>query len=399
MKCRACFGERLFPFVDLGWQPPSNDFAGGGRYQYPLKVVVCEDCGLGQLSEDVPPDHIFDEHYAYFSSTSPTWVADRKALAKRMTNECRLRHDELVIDIGGNDGYYLKHFLGTCRVLNVEPSESVAKVAVEEGIETRVEFWGAETCKGIEAVLINATNVLAHTPDMDGMIAGIAGALAPNGIATLEFPLFSNLIVNNQLDTIYHEHYSYISVKALRAVLERHGLRIWRVEELGTHGGSVRVFACKLSARFREEASVGRVAAGEVWAPNFDFQRQAHEVKTSTLRYLAALGEQSTVVGYGAPAKATVLCNYLGLDNNFIQYTVDDSPAKQGKCIPGTNIPIVSFDYHAGRDTPHAIFVFAWNLLEPLAIKLRKHYAEKGVRGNALPTLVTAIPRLTITKI
>jgi len=396
MKCRACFSTNLSPFVDLGWQPPSNDFIHAGHKQYPLKMNVCEDCGLGQLSNDVPPEEIFNGAYAYFSSASPTWVADRKALAKRMINECRLRHDELVIDIGGNDGYYLTHFHGTCRLLNYEPSASVAKAAIEDGIETRQEFWGAETAKGIEAVLINATNVLAHTPDMDGFIQGIAGALAPNGIATLEFPLFSNLIKHNQLDTIYHEHYSYISVSALRTVLERHGLRIWRVEELDTHGGSVRIFACKLSARFREEASVARVTAGELWAPDVDFQKKAHDVKTSTLRYLAALGEQSQVIGYGAPAKATVLCNYLGLDRDFIQYTIDDSPAKQGHCIPGTNIPIVSFDYHAGQMSPEVIFVFAWNLLEPVAIKLRKQYADLY---ESAPTLVTAIPRLTITKL
>ena len=393
MKCRACFSENLSPFVDLGWQPPSNDFEGKGMYQYPLKVVVCEDCGLGQMEYDVAPDEIFNDDYAYFSSASPTWVADRKALADRMINEFRLDGASLVIDIGGNDGYYLEHFKGV-GVLNYEPSESVAKVSEQKGIKTRREFWGPETARKIGADLINATNVLAHTPDMDGFIAGVAGALAPSGVATFEFPLFSNLIANNQLDTIYHEHYSYISVRALRTVLDRHALRIWRIEQLATHGGSVRVFACKRDARYREEASVESVAGSERFAPNYDFQRQAKDIKTSTLRYLASLREQSQVVGYGAPAKATVLCNYLGLDHDLIQYTVDDSPAKQGKCIPGTNIPIVSFDQHAKQMTPDVIFVFAWNLLEPIATKLRKFY-----HLHQPPTLVTAIPNLTITKL
>jgi hypothetical protein len=394
MKCRACFGIKLQEFVDLGYQPPSNDFTFGGLKQYPLKVVVCEDCGLGQMEHDVDEKEIFNDHYAYFSSASPTWVADRKALADRMTNELRLESGSLVIDIGGNDGYYLEHFLGTCGVLNYEPSANVAEAAEQKGIKTRCEFWGQDTARKIGADLINATNVLAHTPDMDGFIAGVAGALAPQGVATLEFPLFTNLIKFNQLDTIYHEHYSYISIRALQPVLERHGLRIWRIEELATHGGSVRVFAAHKASRFREEESVERVRASELFAPDIDFEAKARKVKWDLLEYLSETGP---VAGYGAPAKATVLANYCGLANDIIQFTVDDSPAKQGHDIPGTNIPIISFDELGDWDKPPAFLIFPWNLKAPIAEKLRRFYSSYDLPPSARPHIVTAIPKLEYT--
>lgn len=397
MKCRACFGENLKPFVDLGLQPASNDYRAEADIQtiYRLRMVVCEDCGLGQLDLNVNPTTIFDD-YMYFSSASPTWVADRKAFADRMVNELRLDEGSLVVDIGSNDGYLLKHFVDRgVQVLGYEPAGNVAEVARASGVPTKVAFWGPKI-HAVNADLVNATNVLAHTPDMDGFIAGVAASLALGGVATFEFPLFTNLIKSNQLDTIYHEHYSYISIVALEPVLSRHGLRIWRIEELPTHGGSVRIFACKQDARWLEEDSVARVTASEVWAPDYDFESKARRVKWDLLAFLEEhRGER--IVGYGAPAKATVLCNYAGLGADIIDYVVDDSPAKQGKFVPGTNIPIVPFSHLAeANPLPDHILVFAWNLLEPITGKLRRHYAGEPRR---LPQLITAIPELTITNL
>ena len=401
MRCRACFSEKLTPFVDLGYQPPSNDYAHKGKFQYPLKVEVCGVCGLGQMSHDVPPRDIFNHDYAYFSAASPSWVADRKALAERMVNMFNLQSSSLVVDIGGNDGYYLEHLISYSGVLNYEPSASVARVSEEKGIQTEQTFWGRDTpVRHLNADLINATNVLAHTPDLDGFIAGIADALAPQGAATLEFPLFSNLIKFNQLDTIYHEHYSYISIPALQYVLGRNGLRLWRIEELATHGGSVRAFACRPLARYCEEASVKAVQASEHWATAVDFEAKARKVKWDLLEFLGEARQDGRIIGYGAPAKATVLCNYAGLDTSVIDFTIDDSPAKQGNQIPGTNIPILPFAELAscGGDLSY-IFLFAWNLLEPIKAKLQKHYDQISLAPRYRPRIVTAIPELTVTNL
>jgi hypothetical protein len=398
MACRACFSGNLRPFVDLGCQPPSNDYAHKGKFQYPLKVEVCENCGLGQMVHDVPPRDIFNYDYAYFSAMSPSWVADRRALAARMINMFALQSSSLVIDIGGNDGYYLEHLQPHCRVLNYEPAESVARVSREKGIETVTEFWGSHLDTApLQATLINATNVLAHTPDMNSFITAVRPALALDGVVTFEFPLFSNLIEHNQLDTIYHEHYSYISVGALRTILERHGMRIWRIEELATHGGSVRVFASERDSRYCQEESVARIETFERWAPNADFESKAQKVKWDLLGFLAEARTAGRIIGYSAPAKATVLANYVGLDTSVLDLTVDDSPAKQGQRIPGTNIPIVPFDKMDEGGVPAYILLFAWNLLEPIKAKLSKHYHE--LRPNLRPRLVTAIPELRVTNI
>lgn len=397
MQCRACGSVNLTDYVDLGIQPPSNDYRINTLEQrtFELKMLVCAECGLGQLSEAIDPESIFND-YLYFSSQSPTWVEDRRHAALSLINLLDLRSGSLVVDLGSNDGYFLQHFVGTCSVLGYEPASNVATVANSRGIPTKVEFWGSHgiNFEGIHADLINATNVLAHTPDMYAFIRGISRALAPNGVATLEFPLFSNLIKFNQLDTIYHEHYSYISVAALEKVLAKVGMRIWRIEELSTHGGSVRVFACCEEAKWKEEASVARVKAGELWPLSVSFEEAAQKIKWDILRFFAA-ERSARVVGYGAPAKATVLCNYVGLGRDAIKMVVDDSPYKQGKFIPGTNIPIVPFSELVAEGPPQFIFVFAWNLLEPIKAKLAKHYEGYPFR----PRLVTAIPSLVVTNI
>lgn len=399
VSCRACFGENLSDFVDLGLQPPSNDYRQQPMVQkfYPLKMVVCKSCGLGQTSYDIIPEQIFSD-YLYFSSQSPSWVEDRRRLAARMINEFKLDKASLVVDIGSNDGYYLKHFVDKgIQVVGYEPAANVAEVARAAGVPTHTEFWSGSThARGCD--LVNATNVLAHTPDMDGFIQGVAASLLADGVATLEFPLFSNLIKNNQLDTIYHEHYSYISIAALRQVLDRHGLRIWRIEELSSHGGSVRVFACRTGARYLEEASVSRVAEGELWAPDHNFEERAQDVKWDLLDSLAYKRGTGVIVGYGAPAKATVLANYAGLNADIIPFTIDDSPYKQGKYVPGTNIKIEPFTtLEQLWVVPRCILLFPWNLLEPIKAKLQNHYAHLPPEDR--PQLVTAIPELTVTNL
>lgn len=394
-KCRACFSTDLKPFVDLGPQPASNDLQKPGSMQYifDLAVLVCNECGLGQTSVDLPPDYVFPKDYAYYSSQSPSWVQDRKQLADRMINEFKLDKASLVVDIGSNDGYYLRHFVERgVGVLGYEPAADVADAARAIGVPTHTEFWSRSTHANY-ADLVNATNVLAHTPDLDSFVEGVSHSLLPDGVATLEFPLFSNLIKYNQLDTIYHEHYSYLSLHALGRVLARHGLRVWRVETVATHGGSVRVFACKEKARYYTEASVAEVHGREVWAPGEDFETKARKVKWDLLKFIAS-NRHARFVGYGAPAKATVLCNYVGLNKDVIEYTVDDSPYKQGKFVPGTNIPIVgSNDLAFGTTDPNFILLFPWNLMEPIKAKIQKMNLKGPVH------LVTAIPELFITEI
>jgi SAM-dependent methyltransferase len=395
MTCRACGSEEVQPFVDLGCQPMSNDFRASNvaQPQWPLEMLVCAACGLGQLSLELEPEAVFNNTYAYFSSTSPTWVEDRRHLANRMINMFNLDQKSVVVEIGGNDGYYLKHFLGKTRVENWEPCANVAEVAKEADIPTVVKFWGPYAYTA-GADLINATNVLAHTPDMLGMIAGIAMALKPDGVATLEFPLFTNLIRQNQIDTIYHEHYSYISLTALNKVLVRNDLKMWRVEELPTHGGSVRVFVSKQGSRFQLEDSVVQVAGQEIWPVNVDMQAKATMIKEGFWNWLTSA--QKPIYGYGAPAKATVLCNYLGLGKDDIEFIVDDSPAKQGKLVPGTNIPVVSFDHLTQAVRPRNIVIFPWNLAEPIKKKLVDFYNPLSASPYSLgPDYVTAIPQLT----
>jgi hypothetical protein len=393
MKCRAC-GGNCRSFLDLGISPLANDYRekNANQPQYPLEVWACSDCDMGQLTETVNPSQIFSD-YLYFSSQSPSWVADRKAFADRIVNELDLVSSSLVIDIGSNDGYFLRHLRDTCMVLGYEPAGNVAHVAEDHGIKTRIEFWGANSAQGLNATLINATNVFAHTPDMNGFMAGIAGALAADGIATLEFPLFSNLIRYNQIDTIYHEHYSYITVQAVSRLADRYDLRPWRIEELPTHGGSVRMFLSKIDSRYRVEESVGRICRSQVSPAEQPMQGHAWAIKNALREYLT--DAPGIIVGYGAPAKATVLCNYVGLDRDDLYFIVDDSPYKQGKLVPGTNIPIVPFEHLVATEPPAAILLFPWNLREPITVKLRAHYDNAEYR----PVLVTAIPELRITNL
>jgi SAM-dependent methyltransferase len=405
-ECRNCGVSISDVFCDLGISPASNDYIkdlSKGQTVWPLKVYICHNCFLVQLPETVDHKKIFSD-YLYLSSMSPSWVKDREELAIRMRNEFNLDRNTLVVDVASNDGYYLQHFVPWgIPVLGIDPAANIAAIANEKGIRTDCAYFGAKYAHDQQqkATLINATNVLAHVPNIHDFVQGFYNLLAPDGVVTVEFPSVLNLIKYNQLDTIYHEHYSYLSATIVCELLSSHGLYPWRIEELPTHGGSYRIYASKLTGRWIAEASVNIVLNIEYAAKlkeldTYDsFQDSASLVRHDAIGFLrekAADGER--VVGYGAPAKCTTFCNFIGADTEWVEYVVDDSPAKQGCYVPGTNIPIVASDHlerHLEYKPPQAIVVFAWNLIEPISEKIM----GMGYKGE----IVTFIPHFTSFKL
>lgn len=399
--CRNCKTELSHVFCDLGMSPPPNDYRrtlDAGQPVYELKAYVCAKCKLVQLPETVPCEEIFSD-YPYFSSVAPTWVASRKALATRMINEFKLDGATLVVDIASNDGYYLTHFVDKgIPVLGVEPAANIAPVARELGIETDCVFFGAEYArdKGASATLIHAANVLAHVPDIHDFVQGFYELLAPDGVAVFEFPAVINLLKYTQFDSIYHEHYSYLSAKVVQDILEQHHMYVWRIEEAPSHGGSYRIFASQIGSSWLVEQSVADVLAKET-AAGLDrletyqsFQGQCFRVRANATDFLIQTTRSGgKVVGFGAPAKTTTFCNYAGFNQELIEYVVDDSPAKQGRYVPGTNIPIMPYELlQLDPEQPQAVIIFPWNLKEPLQKKLR----DGGFTGD----VVSFVPQLTI---
>ena len=403
--CRNCATELTTVFCDLGMSPPPNDYRRTleeGQKVYSLKAYVCNSCKLVQLPETVKCEEIFSD-YPYFSSMAPTWVESRRVLAHRMIDELKLGPETLVIDVASNDGYYLKHFVERgIPVLGVEPAGNIAPHARELGVPTDVAFFGRRYALdkvsyiGGGAALINAANVLAHVPDIHDFIEGFPALLATDGVATFEFPAVTSLLKYSQLDTIYHEHYSYLSALVVYDMLLQHGMYIWRIEKAPSHGGSYRVFASKKDARWSVEQSVADILADEYEFGLHElgtytcFQDQCYRIRSEAMSFLLDAHQRGAkVVGYGAPAKTTTLANYIGINQELLQYTVDDSPFKQDRYVPGTNIPIVSFDHLLHDvDPPKYIIIFPWNLKEALRDKL----AESGLKG----TVVTFIPKLMI---
>ncbi len=304
---------------------------------YPLRVYVCDGCYLMQLSEYVAPEQIFGE-YAYFSSYADSWVAHARQYVQAMTARLGLDGSSLVVEVGSNDGYLLLHFAGTgIPVLGIEPAANVAAAAEALGIPTMVRFFGRElalelVAAGSRPALIVGNNVLAQVPDLNDFVSGLAVLLAPDGLITLEFPHVLRLLDENQFDTIYHEHFSYFSLLSIRSVMERHDLRVVGVEELGTHGGSLRVHV-------RHAADGSQVAAGR------------------------------SIGGYGAPCKANTLLNYCGIRTDFVTYTVDRNPYKQGRYTPGTHIPILHPD-RIREHRPDYVWILPWNLRDEIAGQL-----------------------------
>jgi 2-polyprenyl-3-methyl-5-hydroxy-6-metoxy-1,4-benzoquinol methylase len=377
--CRFCGAALHHTFVNLGMSPLANAFLKPEQLNqiepfYPLHARVCGHCFLVQLEQFEKPDNIFGD-YAYFSSYSESWLNHAREYAEAMIERFHFNRESLVIEIASNDGYLLQYFhaMGV-PVLGVEPAQNLSSVAKKKGIRTVTQFFNSRTARelltaGHEPDLIVANNVLAHVPDLLDFVSGLKILLKPRGILTLEFPHLLRLLEKSQFDTIYHEHFSYFSFCTASEVFATHGLTIFDVEELPTHGGSLRIFACHTEDDSRRPHSkVALLCKTEIAAGLRDlrtyssFAEKACEIKRALLEFLIrakCLG--NSVVGYGAPAKGNTLLNYCGVDQNLLEYTVDRNPHKQGLFLPGTHIPILHPD-RIRQTRPDYVLILPWNL-------------------------------------
>jgi SAM-dependent methyltransferase len=385
-KCRFCGAPVDAVFADLGMSPLANSYlpperANGMEPFYPLRALVCGNCFLVQLEEFETPERIFSD-YAYFSSYSSSWLDHSRRYAEQMVGLLELDGDSHVVEIASNDGYLLQFFHDRqIPVLGIEPAANVAKVALQKGIPTLVEFFGRDTASSLAgesaADLLLGNNVLAHVPDLNDFVAGMKTLLKPGGVITMEFPHLMRLIEDNQWDTIYHEHFSYFSFLTVSRVFEAHGLRLFDVEELPTHGGSLRVYGCheenpaKVESEAARELRERERAAGyEELETYLGYGRRVEADKRQILGFLIGLKQQGLrVVGYGAPAKGNTLLNYCGVRRDFIDYTCDLNPHKQGHFLPGSHIPIRSPEAIL-EDKPDVVLILPWNLKDEIVEQL-----------------------------
>ena len=404
-SCRLCAAPLSETFADLGMSPLANSFITEDRARnmepfYPLQAWVCSACRLVQLEQFETPSHIFSD-YLYFSSFSPAWLRHAEQYAAAMWTRFHLGAASKIVEIASNDGYLLQYFQQRgARILGVEPAANVAQVAISKGIPTEIAFFGVETAqrlrdRGDAADLMAANNVLAHVPDLHDFAAGFATLLKPGGVATFEFPHLLRMMQLNQFDTIYHEHFSYLSLGVVQNLLAQHGLRVFDIEELPTHGGSLRVFTCHDAAAHRTTAEPLRIieaerAAGlDTAAPYRAFADQVVRVKADLLRFLLdARADGKSVAAYGAPAKGNTLLNYCGVGPELIPFTVDRSHYKQGTLLPGTRIPVRAPE--AIMDAkPDYLLILPWNLKDEIVEQMAGIRAWGG-------QFVIPIPSLTI---
>lgn len=393
-KCRFCQTPIEETFVDLGMSPLSNAFIKSEALNlsekfYPLHAYVCNNCLLVQLEEFETPDQIFND-YLYFSSYSDSWLRHSENYTELILNRFGFDRQSQVIEIASNDGYLLQYFQQrNIPVLGIEPAANVAKVAEEKGIPTLVKFFGVETAKMLkdeekQADLLIGNNVLAHVPDINDFVAGIKIALKPNGILTMEFPHLLTLIQYNQFDTIYHEHFSYFSFLVAEKIFASHGLTLFDVEEIPTHGGSLRIYGKHdTNSNYSSSDRLNDLKDREIKAglnkleTYLGFSEQVKETKRKLLQFLIEIKAQGkTIVGYGAPAKGNTLLNYCGIRTDFIDYTVDRNPHKQGSFLPGTHIPI----YHRDKikeTRPDYVAILPWNFKDEVMEQMA-HIREWG---------------------
>jgi hypothetical protein len=381
-KCRFCKNPLTHTFSDLGMSPLCESYVPAERYNlmepfYPLHAYVCEKCFLVQLDEYVSAEDIFTE-YAYFSSYADSWVEHARKYAEAMIARFGLTPKSHVVELASNDGYLLQHFVKrNIPVLGVEPAANVAKVAVEKGIPTIVEFFGEASANGLvanhSADLLLGNNVLAQVPDLNDFVKGMKILLKPTGVITMEFPHLMQLINGNQFDTIYHEHFSYFSWITTEKVFAAHGLRLFDVEEIPTHGGSLRIYACHdnnsaltLTDRAKELKARELKLGYDKLDVYFTFTERVKETKRKLLEFLiGARRAGKRIAGYGAPGKGNTLLNFCGIKTDFIDYTVDRNPYKQGKFLPGSRIPI--FAPEKIRETkPDYVFILPWNFKDEI---------------------------------
>jgi SAM-dependent methyltransferase len=394
-SCRHCGAPLELTVVDLGKSPLCQTVLTAeqleqGEVFYPLHVRACERCWLVQIPEFVPPEDIFTE-YAYFSAYSDSWVEHARRYVEMITERLGLGNDSLVVELASNDGYLLQHFLPKgVPVLGVEPAHNVAEAAVARGVPTITEFFGTDIGRSLAAErghadLVLGNNVLAQVPDINDFVAGVAALLAPGGTATFEFPHLAKLIEHLEYDTIYHEHFSYFSLHAIRSIFEAQGLVLVDVDELPSHGGSLRVYLQHVAAAAEPSSAVSELLAQEDERGMRDpatyerFAEGVRESKRALLELLIGLRrEGKQVVGYGAPGKGNTLLNYCGIRTDFLDYTVDRNPYKQGKHTPGTHIPIHPPERIA-ETRPDVILILPWNLADEIQLQLA-YTAEWGAR-------------------
>lgn len=407
-RCRFCGEPLQFTLVDLGAQPPCESFIGPKQKNqkdpvYPLHVYVCDKCFLVQLEEFITPRKIFTE-YAYFSSYSKTWLQHAKEYAEMITRKLKLNQESQVVEIASNDGYLLQYIKQKgIPVLGVEPAANVAKVAVEKGIPTLVKFFNLKTSVELvrenkQADLLIGNNVLAQVPDLNGFVEGMKTLLKPSGVITMEFPHLMELIGGNQFDTIYHEHFSYFSLFTVERIFAHHGLTIYDVETLPTHGGSLRIYArhvedkdpsktvttnVKMLRKKEKTAGLNRLETYE------SFSEKVKETEKSLKDFLLTIKRnKKTIVGYGAPGKGNTLLNSCGISAELLEYTVDQNPYKQGKFLPGSHIPILLPD-RIKETKPDYVLILPWNIKEEI-INQASYIGEWGGR------FVVPIPKVTV---
>ena len=405
-SCRFCGSTVRRTFVDLGMSPlcesypAACDFKNGEVY-YPLHVYICEDCFLVQLEEYEKAENIFTD-YAYFSSYSDSWLKHCETYCDKVTKRFGLNGQSFVVEVASNDGYLLQYFVRQrVPVLGIEPAANVAKVAVDKGVPTLVRFFGTQTAKELVAErggadLVLGNNVLAQVPALNDFVEGLRILLKPAGVLTLEFPHLLRLIEGNEFDTIYHEHFSYFSLLTTVRILEAHSMKAFDVEELSTHGGSLRVYACRAEDTTHEiQPHVARLIdaekkAGLASSEGYDrFALQVKDTKFAFVEFLLSAARQGKkVAGYGAPGKSATLLHYCGIGKDLIEYTVDRSPFKQGRFLPGSHIPI----YHPDRireTKPDYVVILPWNLKDEIMAQLQ-FIREWGGR------FVIPIPKVTV---
>lgn len=407
MKCRFCENELKHEFVDLGFSPPSNSFLKRDELNqpevfFPLKIMVCEECFLVQIDEFAKHDDIFNGDYVYFSSFSKSWLAHCKAYTDMMVNRFGFDQGSKVMEIASNDGYLLQFFKEKgIPVLGIEPTANTAAVAQEKGIECVVDFFGVRLAKdlvsnGAYADLLLGNNVLAHVPDINDFVGGLKILLRPEGVITFEFPHLLQMIDKNQFDTIYHEHFSYLSFSAVKRVFNKHGLSMFDVAEIPTHGGSLRIFAkhsennsIQVSERVQEvllkenEFGLNEISTYQ------SYQESSEKVKNDFLScLLKAKKEGKKVVAYGAAAKGVTLLNFCGVRKDLINYVVDASPHKQDKFLPGIHIPVLNED-NIKKDRPDFVVILPWNLKEEISNQL-SYIREWGGQ------FIVAVPEIEI---
>ena len=383
--CRFCATPLEHTMVNLGMSPLCQKHVRPDQVNemekfYPLHAYVCNQCWLVQLEEFATPDEIFAENYAYFSSYSESWLKHVKKYTDLMVDRFGINENNLVVELASNDGYLLQWFVEkNIPVLGIEPAGNCAAVAIEKGVRTEVAFFGVETARKMVATykkadLLLGNNVLAHVPDINDFVGGMKIMLADDGIITMEFPHLQQLMENNQFDTIYHEHFSYLSFVAVNRIFAHHGITLFDVEELPSHGGSIRIYgrhtedaSRPVSQRVAEMIQREQQLGFESLEVYTEFEEKVKETKRKLVEFLIkAKREGKTVVGYGAPGKGNTLLNYCGIRTDFLDYTVDRSPHKQGNYLPGTHIPIYAPEKI--RETqPDYVLILPWNLKKEIA--------------------------------